>query len=86
MMLRITVDLLPFGAPPAHTLGIVEIVNTGAGTPEVGEYEVTASVHDTTGRPRMKRYSATVTDWPRQDRNALHLLRAALDAMLGDDE
>lgn len=82
-MLRITVDLLPFGALPAHTLGMVEIVNTGAGTPELGEYEVTAKVRD--GVERVVEYSATVTDWPRQERNALELLRAALDAMLGDE-
>lgn len=43
-MLRVTIELLPGGsAVGRRTIGVINIGNDGTGTPEVGNYNVSAS-------------------------------------------
>jgi hypothetical protein len=64
-MLRITVELVPYGIESVkRTLGVAEIINTGEGTSEIGEY--TATIYDG-GNTTDVWKSCTIRDFPPWD-------------------
>lgn len=87
-MIRVDVNLVPYGYQPDELIGTVTIANDGTGTHDVGNYVVRATTHEPQDERRMRLVAPVgeVTGWfggfPRQDKNALHLLRDALNTAL----
>ena len=79
-MLRVTVELLPFGVESKRrTLGTVLITNDGSGSATSGNYDV--KVLSSNGRITRR---GRVTRFPRKRLGAVQLLLQALKAALGD--
>ena len=52
-MLKITVEIVPFGKQEdTELLGIMTVFNEGTGNKEVGNYEFTLSTRDSFGQPQ----------------------------------
>lgn len=87
-MIRVDVNLVPYGYQPDELIGTITIANDGTGTHDVGNYVVRAATHDPQDDRRMRLVAPVgeVSGWfggfPRQDKNVLHLLRDALNAAL----
>lgn len=80
-MIRVTVELVPFGDErmPTRALGIMAIANDGSGSPTEGNYHAMATVKG--GR---KWKEAVVEGFPRKQRLAWDLLYQVLREMVGD--
>lgn len=84
-MLRVTVELLQHGDENKKSLlGVLDIANTGTGTPTSGTYSVRASRRgsaDTKGRPWR---AAVVKDFPRQRLGVWDLLMTCLISLCAE--
>lgn len=90
-MIRVDINLVPYGYQPDELVGTVIIGNDGSsGDKEIGNYIVTAQTHDPSsqGRARLVDPVGTLHGWfggfPRQSKNVLFLLRDALNAVIPD--
>ena len=72
-MIRVTVELIPYGVGKPRTLGTAVIANDGTGTPTRGNY--VARFYNKRGRMWK---TSTLRDWPRKRRIAWDLLRCLL--------
>lgn len=84
-MLRVTVEMLPLGdESKKYLLGVLDIANTGQGTPTRGTYSVRASKRgssDTKSRPWRK---SVVKDFPRKRLGVWDLLMSCLVSLCND--
>lgn len=79
-MIRITVELIPFGLlSPVH-LGTADIINDGTGTRSIGNYTVRLSRK---GQPGSTWKTAVVRGFPRLRLGAWDILYLALHAVVG---
>lgn len=78
-MIRVTMELIPFGVGEPEHLGTMEIGNTGRGTPTRGKYR--ARLSDRAGRPWRE---AHVEDFPRRRLLAWDLLYRVLRDAVGE--
>ena len=82
-MLRITVELVPWGDDfLARPIGQMIIGNDGEGTLEMGDYFVKMS-H---GRPDGRVITKEVKGFSRKELDAWHLLQLALEACLENED
>jgi hypothetical protein len=83
-MIRITVEILPAGAPrrERELAGVIEITNDETDHGEMGNYDIVATRQ---GRGRRSRARARVERFPRQGRDVWSLLREALGALDRED-
>lgn len=80
-MIRITVELIPFGFGKPQHLGTCKISNDGTGTPTVGHYRVRLSKR---GRPASTWRTGTVRDFPRRRLGVWDLMYRALREIVAD--
>lgn len=78
-MIRVTIELVPYGDEArAEVLHEILIANDGSGTLARGNYA--ASLTRRSSAAVWK--TARVDDFPRQRKNAYHLLKAVLDQVI----
>lgn len=73
-MIRVTVELIPFGVEPPELIGQMDIANDGTGTYRRGNY-----YGRVWGRRRPGKF-VKVDDFPRQSKNAWHLIARCLSS------
>lgn len=76
-MLRITIELIPFGLGKPQHLGTLHLANDGTGTQDRGNYDGT--LFTKTGA-KMPQRVVRVEDWPRQSRPVWELVIEALQS------
>ena len=74
LKVRVSVKVDPSYGGPAFKVGHANIINTGMGSAESGDYYAHFYVDGKQVR------SSHITDWPRLERNVWDLLAAALSA------
>lgn len=80
-MIRITIELIPFGIYPAKHLGSIDIINTGSGTKTKGNYKYRLSRK---GSPLSSWKTGEIEGFPRLQKSAYDLLYRVLKAAVGD--
>jgi hypothetical protein len=81
-MLRVTIDLLPYGDETTkRNLGVIEIANDGTGTKSRGNYMVRTAIR---GQPKQTWRKGAVKDFPRLQLGVYDLLLRALVATVGE--
>lgn len=78
-MIRVKIDLVPFGIGAPKELGEIRISNTGTGTPTQGNYLV--YLYDKAGRLYR---SGTIKNFPRKKLLAFDLLLRGLQDTIGE--
>lgn len=72
-MIRVTVELVPFGIGTPRVIGRAEIANDGTGTPTVGNYKARFF-----GKSNRLLREVHFEGFPRKKKNAWHLLLCLL--------
>lgn len=78
-MIRVTVELVPYGIGKPKHLGTAIIYNDGSGTKQSGNYKFKLSRR---GQPETFIKSGEVKNFPRLRKNAWHLLHLVLKEVL----
>lgn len=73
-MIRVTIELVPFGVGKPIKIGEARIANDGKGTPEVGNYNYTLK-----GKRGRKLATGKITGFKRQEKLAWDLLKLILE-------
>jgi hypothetical protein len=76
-MIRVTVELVPFGSGRPEVIARATIGNDGTGTLEKGNY-----IYRLWTKREKPLRSGRITDYPRLSRNVWHLLKRALNDAL----
>lgn len=72
-MIRVTVELIPFGTGTPHRIGQMTLANDGTGTPHRGNYWARLW-----GKRRALGKPVRVENFPRQSKNVWHLVARVL--------
>lgn len=78
-MIRVTIELVPYGIGKPQLLHQIEIANDGTGSAFVGDYKARRSRKGATVPPWQDWDDKVVTKFPRQRLNVLHLLHRVLN-------
>ena len=85
-MIRVTMDFVDAATGKKQTIGTMEIINDGSGTPDAGNYYVVLeydALRATGETERIAyRHTTKVQHWPRRKRDAWGLVRQALMYLL----
>ena len=81
-MIRVTVEMIPFGdEAQKHTIAVGNIWNTGTGDSSTGNYKFNISRRN---QPRIIWKFGDISDFPRKKLNAWDLLYRVLKEAVGD--
>lgn len=82
-MIRVTIELIPFGIGKPKLLHVIDIANDGQGTAGVGSYKARRSRKGQPTGIAQAWDEKVVTGFPRQRLNVLHLLHRTLNHYYG---
>jgi hypothetical protein len=81
-MLRITIELVPFGHESrAHRIGVGQIANIGYPISDLADYSFKFEESPWLDRAVVS-YAGEIRHWPRKEHGAWEIVHAALDAAL----